>query len=707
MIYYGGPIYTMILDGDRVEALAVRAGEIVATGSLEAILVLKGPDTKLVDLQGKCMMPGFIDPHSHVIQQSLKFSVVNLDPHPIGDVRSIADIQRKLKERIKERQPEPGQWVFGWGYDDTGVEEKRHPTRDDLDAVSTEHPIVLMHISSHLMTSNSKALEVCGITSETQDPEGGKLQRRDGSEDPNGVMEEKAMGLLLAKVPGMAPDRALEILRNGLKKYAEAGITTAQEGAAVPPFLKLLEAGDKAGVLPIDIVSYPVYLTTDDDLIQQIADTWRTPARYRMGGIKLVLDGSIQGYTANLSQPYHIQPGGAQALQDCTCDSNTGLNLLLESEGRKTGASLLRSSDDENDAFQVREPKSGGDYRGYANMTIEEIRTFLDKADRAGIPVIAHCNGDAAVDDLIEAVRTVRGKRPRPDLRTVIIHAQTIREDQLNFAANQGLVPSFFPIHVTFWGDRHRDIFLGPDRAARISPSRSALDRGMKITLHHDAPVAGCDMLGVVSAAVNRLTTSGKQLGPEQAITPYEAFRAITKDAAWQYFEEHRKGTLEVGKLADFVILRQDPFEIAPGQIANIKIDKTIKEGVTVFDSEDVSTDQDAADVSLQGTWQVESLGGEPIAAGVQLPSLSMTPDGKVSGFTSVNRFQGHLASEGDKLSGPLITTRRAGPPAAMKVESTLLAALGRATYVKRHSEGIALFDESGARLMVLKPDHR
>ena len=467
------------------------------------------------------------------------------------------------------------------------------------------------------MTSNSKALEVCGVTSETQDPEGGKIQRRDGSKEPNGVMEEKAMGLLLARVPGMAPERALEILQNGLRKYAEAGITTAQEGAALPPMLKLLEAGNKAGMLPIDIVSYPVYLTLDDVVMQRIADTWRAPARYRMGGIKLVLDGSIQGYTANLSQPYHIQPGGAQALQDCTCDSNTGLNLLLESEGKKTGESLLRGSDDEADSFQVREPTPDSDYRGYANMTIEEICTFLGKADRAGIPVIAHCNGDAAVDDLIEAVRKVRGKRPRPDLRTVIIHAQTIREDQLNFTANHGIIPSFFPIHVTFWGDRHRDIFLGPERAARISPSRSALDRGMKITLHHDAPVAGCDMLGVVSAAVNRLTTSGKQLGPEQAITPYEAFRAITKDAAWQYFEEHRKGTLEVGKLADFVILRQDPLEIAPRQIANIKIDKTIKEGVIVFDSEQVSTDQDAADVSLQGTWQMESLGNEPIADGV------------------------------------------------------------------------------------------
>ena len=202
-------------------------------------------------------------------------------------------------------------------------------------------------------------------------------------------------------------------------------------------------------------------------------------------------------------------------------------------------------------------------------------------------------------------------------------------------------------------------------------------------------------------------SSSGKQLGPEQAITPYEAFRAITKDAAWQYFEEHRKGTLEVGKLADFVILRQDPFEIDPLQIADIKVDKTIKEGVIVFDSDAGPADRDAADVSMQGSWQLKSLGNEPITEGVELPSLKVTPDGKVTGFTGVNRLAGQLATEGEKLLGPLMTTRRAGPPAAMKVESAFLKALGRATQVKQRSDGIELFDESGASLMVLKPDHR
>ena len=569
-IYFGGPIVTMIRDDDRVEALAVRDGTIIATGDKESALSLQGPNTRMLDLQGRALLPGFIDAHSHVVQSTLKFAVVNLDPHPIGDVRTIADIQRKLSERIAETNPEPGKWVFGWGYDDTGVAEQRHPTREDLDAVSTDHPILLMHISSHLMAANSKALELAGITADTPDPKGGKVQRMPGSRQPNGVLEETAMAAMLAKIPAPTPERALEMLAFGLGKYAEAGITTAQEGGAVPGMLGLLERGAEAGILPIDIVSYPVYATLDDTGLDRIAQQWQKPARYRMGGIKLVLDGSIQGYTAYLSKPYHVQPTGQSEVHADRCGSDNGVKMVL---GVDSAGTIEHGK---------QESVSRIKHRGYPNMTLEEVVKWVRAADEAGIPFLAHTNGDAATDTLIEAVGRVRGERPRPEMRSVIIHAQTMREDQLNYAANQGLVPSFFPIHVQFWGDRHRDIFLGPERAARINPARSALDRGMKVTLHHDAPVAGIDILNVVSAAVNRRTTSGKLLGPEQAITPYEALRAVTKDAAWQYFEEHRKGTLEAGKLADMVILSEDPLAVDRMRIDQIEVVETIKEGKTV-----------------------------------------------------------------------------------------------------------------------------
>lgn len=560
----------MIRDGDRAQALAVRGDRIVAVGSRQDVMTLKGASTRMVDLKGRALMLGFIDAHSHVVQQSLKFSVVNLDPSPIGDVKTIADVQRKLRARISEKTLAPGQWVFGWGYDDTGLKEMRHPNRDDLDAVSKDHPILLMHISNHLMTANSKALEIAGITAATPDPQGGKIQRRPGSKEPSGVLEELALLQMLAKIPAPSPERAMEMLVYGTNRYAEAGITTAQDGASTPGMLKLLKAADAAGKLPIDVVAYPLYKVVDEKTLGDIAASWRKPARYRTGGIKLALDGSIQGYTAYLSKPYHVQPKGSGAVHADLCESDTGTQMVL-------------GVDPESPYSKGSAPEASGGHRGYPNMTLDETVKYLRLADKAGVPVLAHTNGDAATDLLIEAVRQARGDQPRPELRTVIIHAQTMREDQLNFAANNGLVPSFFPIHVQFWGDRHRDIFLGPERAARIDPARSALDRGMKITLHHDAPVAGIDILNVVASAVNRRTTSGKPLGPKERITPYEAFRGVTKDAAWQYFEEHRKGTLEPGKLADLVILSADPMVIDPMKISSITVLETIKDGKTVY----------------------------------------------------------------------------------------------------------------------------
>ena len=567
-IYHGGPILTMIKDGDRAEALAVKSGRILAVGPMAEVKARKGTNTKLVNLDGKCLMPGFFDPHSHIVMQSVKFSTANLDPKPIGEAGSIADIQLILREWIDQKKLKSGQWVIGWGYDDTGIEEQRHPNRDDLDAVSKDHPILLMHISSHLMTGNSKMLDEIGVTTETKDPEGGKIQRKPGGSEPNGVLEELAMLLVLKKLPMPTPERAMEMMAEGMRFYAKAGITTAQDCASGKGTLKLLEAMEKQGRLPIDIIAWPLYKGVDDAEFDAIVSDRRKSGRLRRGGIKMTVDGSIQGYTAFLSQPYYVQPADTQPTAD-KCVTDTAEHIFVSTD--------TPSGSGDNPA----EP--GEAHRGYSNMTQEEIDTWLKRCDGANVQTQVHTNGDAATDMLIKAVKKVRGDKPRPELRTTIIHAQTMREDQLEFSAKHGLTPSFFPIHVYFWGDRHREIFLGPERAARISPSRTALNRNLKITLHHDAPIAGIEMLTVAWSAVNRVTTSGKELGPEHRITPFEALRAITADAAWQNFEEERKGTLEAGKLADMVVLSGDPLAIDPMKIKDIQVLETIKEGNSIF----------------------------------------------------------------------------------------------------------------------------
>ncbi len=567
-IYHGGPILTMVKDGDRAEALAVKDGKILVVGKKTEVMASKGSETKLIDLGGKTLMPGFYDPHSHVVLQSVKFSTANLDPVPIGEIASIADIQQALRDWIKEKKLAPGQWVIGWGYDDTGIKEQRHPTREDLDAVSTAHPIVLMHISAHLMAGNSKLMEEIGVAADTKDPQGGVIQRRPGSTEPNGVLEENAMLLVLEKIPTPTPEQAMAMLEEGLRHYARAGITTAQDCASGKGTWKLLAAMAQAGKLPIDVNAWALYKGIDDATFDAIAAHRNHQGRLRLGGVKLTLDGSLQGYTGYLSRPYHVQPGNAQITTD-HCDSEEAESLFV-------------SPDNQTDILEdLQSPGQG--HRGYPSMTQEQVDTWVRRCDAARVQIQAHTNGAAATDMLIAAVKKARGDKPRPDLRTTIVHGQTMREDQLDFSARHGLTPSFFPIHVYFWGDRHRDIFLGPERAERISPSRTALDRNLKITLHHDAPVAGIEMLTVAWSAVNRVTSGGKELGPEQRITPFEALRAITADAAWQNFEEDRKGTLETGKLADLVVLSDDPLAIEPMKIREIQIEETIKEGKSIY----------------------------------------------------------------------------------------------------------------------------
>lgn len=360
----------------------------------------------------------------------------------------------------------------------------------------------------------------------------------------------------------------MQMLEQGLRHYAAAGITTAQDCASFGDSWQLLRAMAQLGRLPIDVIAWPVYKDANDTLLQDIARQRQARGRFRLGGIKLTVDGSIQGYTAFLSRPYFMQPGASGSVLD-KCDAKAAEQLFVSAGGTP--------------AAGAGAAKSKSSHRGYASMTQSQVEHWLRTCDRHGIQMQVHTNGDGATDMLVKAVAKVRGMQPRPDLRTTLIHAQTMRNDQLDFSARHGLTVSFFPIHVYFWGDRHRDRFLGSVRAARINPARSALDRKIRITLHHDAPIAGIDMLKVAWTAIVRQTTSGQDLGPQERITPFEALRAITADAAWQNFEEDRKGTLEVGKLADLVVLSADPLAVDPRLIQDIQVQQTLKEGKVVF----------------------------------------------------------------------------------------------------------------------------
>ena len=546
-IYSGGEIITMDPSRPRVESLIVKAGRIQALGTKAEMLSLAGEKLAEIDLQGKTLLPGFIDAHGHLGAVISFQRFENLASPPVGEVRSIEDLVVQLR-RAKFCVPggeipaeanvcvPEGDWILGAGYDDALLAEARHPTRADLDRVSTSHPIFIWHVSGHLGVCNSKCLQRVGISADTQDPEDGVIRRMPGSKEPNGVLEESlVMQIMFGHLPLSDEEQRFAWLDGAQDYFASHGITTVQDGATGPDDLALFRKAADQNKLRVDVVAYPIAT-----LYPAVAEEYPYSRSYgngfRVGGIKLLLDGSPQGKTAWLTEPYHVPP-----------------------EGR-----------DEH-------------YRGYGLMSDEALQESLETYFAAEVPVIAHANGDAASDQLIRSVEAARTKLGDADRRTVVIHAQTMRRNQVAQLTRNSMMPSYFAAHTFYWGDWHRDSVLGPERGSRISPLASTVELEVPYTIHNDTPVVPPDMMLLLWCAVNRVTRSGQVLGAEERVPAEEALKAITINAAYQYFEESEKGSLEPGKLADLVILSHDPTKVDPMFIKDIQVLETIKEGESIY----------------------------------------------------------------------------------------------------------------------------
>ncbi|MCR9279585.1 MAG: amidohydrolase [Pseudomonadaceae bacterium] len=514
-------------------AVAVRDDTIVWVGAKTDAAAWIGEQTVVDDLGNAALLPGFIDAHGHVAMQAMMINLANVASPPVGPVQTVADLKAVLRSHIADNDIPPGTWVLGTGYDDSLISEQRHPTRDDLDAVSDAHPIALLHVSAHLMAVNSEALAKVGIDTETENPAGGVIRRRPDSSEPNGVLEESAL-YQFWPIFAAANDDPMQALEKALDLYASYGITTAQDGASNPDSVALFRAAAAQQQLPIDVIAYPV-VRGDGKSIVNSSNVGTYENGFKLGGAKLVLDGSPQGKTAYLTQPYFKPPPGQSA-----------------------------------------------SYLGYPIFDAEKTRTLVHNVLEANVPLIAHANGDAAADMLIEAVASADRAT---DHRTVMIHAQTVREDQLDDMKSLGIIPSFFSAHTFYWGDWHRDSVFGEERARRISPTATTLARDMPFTVHNDAPVVPANMLRLLWATTNRQTRSGKTLGGDQALSTYDALRAVTTMAAYSNFDEDSKGSIEPGKQADFVVLSRDPLAIDPADLQKLEVLRTYARGAQVFPS--------------------------------------------------------------------------------------------------------------------------
>ncbi len=531
IIFIGDNIVTM--DGTEATGVAVLGDRIVAVGAVEDILERRTSDTRIVDLGDHTLLPGFIDAHGHVAVQARLINLVNLSSPPVGTATSIADIQQLLRDEIVAKGIPPGQWVIGYGYDESLLSDQRHPTRDDLNAVSADHPILLAHVSFHLAAMNSAGLAAYKYDAATADPAGGRIQRRAGTQEPNGVLEEAAAQRpMLERI--LVNDGFEDELRKTLDLYASYGVTTVQDGGAMMGDVAMMRAAAAREPLPIDLVAYPFLIAmTEEQRAELRAEDYA--GGFRLGGGKFVLDGSIQGKTGYLSEPYAETTEG-----------------------------------------------EGADYRGYPAMSVETFQKLSRPFFERDVPLLIHANGDAAIDMMLNGVSNALGEQPSRDHRTVMIHAQMMRDDQIDRAKALGVIPSYFSAHPFFWGDWHRKI-LGEERASRISPIRTTIEKGVPFTVHNDSPIIPPDMMRLLWVTVNRKARSGYVLGADQQATVMEALYAMTQGAAYQYFEENEKGSIAPGKRADFVILGENPLTADPDALKDIPIVETIARGRTVY----------------------------------------------------------------------------------------------------------------------------
>jgi predicted amidohydrolase YtcJ len=540
-LFYGGSILTMEgMQPKYVEALLVKDGKIVFVGSKQQAERLANSQVQYINLNNKTLLPSFIDAHSHVNMVGFHQMVANLYPTPDGsvsDINSLINVMNTWKTQNPAVIKMMGGWILGNGYDDAQLSEQRHPTASDLDRVSKDQPVMILHQSGHLASVNHKALELLNFNQNTPNPEGGVIRREANSNVPNGVLEESALFTAIGSIFNDVPPQVMfQIAQKGIDAYVKNGFTTVQEGRADQGTTEMWHALAKQNQLPIDVVSYPDITTSQAYMLKQ-GSSRQYDQHFRIGGVKISLDGSPQGKTAWLTQPYLIPPEGK--------DKN---------------------------------------YKGYpAIKDNQQVNQYINLAFKQGWQVLAHANGDAAIDQFIGAVKDATLKQGKADRRSVLIHSQTIRDDQLDQLKALDIIPSFFSLHTFYWGDWHRQQTLGEARAARISPTASALKKQLIFTEHHDAPVVPPNSLMMLDATVNRVTRSNYVLGADERVSPYMALKSMTDWAAYQYFEDQHKGTITQGKLADLVILDQNPLTVPSREIKNIQVLATYKEGNLIY----------------------------------------------------------------------------------------------------------------------------
>jgi predicted amidohydrolase YtcJ len=536
LVLRGATVLTVDARDSVAQAVAVRDGVIVAVGADADVAGMIGPATRVLELAGKTVVPGFIDSHTHNVH-------VGEFRYSFDQINTAAELNRSMEElldKVRQRAAATpsGTWIGGRNFDPNGMTERRWPTRMELDAVAPAHPVMITIRGGHACVANSRALAAAGIGRETPDPEGGVIDRDAATGELTGVLRD------VVSIRDALPVASLDDLKHGLATinamYLRLGVTSVHDAGATPrpESYRAVHEAVRENLLRVRVylmVYAEFALAHDRGLRTGFGDD-----RLRTGAVKLFMDGSIQCFTCAFREPY----------------------LTRETCGHE---GLRYSQEAANEAVLA--------------------------AHRLGYQVAIHAQGDYGITMAVNAIEHAMREDPRPDPRHRIEHALCPTVDDLARMKRLGIIPNFFLFHPWFWGDQHIGEFIGRERANRMVPARTAIDMGLRPSAHSDCPVCTPDdpvwpsnpLWGMACAATRR-TRTGVDIGADQRITAAEALRMYTINGAYAAFEEGRKGSIEPGKLADLVVLADNPLAVAPWSIKDITVERTIIGGEIVFD---------------------------------------------------------------------------------------------------------------------------
>jgi predicted amidohydrolase YtcJ len=536
-IYVGGDIVTVNDQQPSAEALAVKAGKIVAVGSrAEVEKAHKGAGTQVVDLGGKALLPAFLDPHSHYVSSLTVANQVNVYAPPAGPGKDAASIVAELVKFRDTNKIAKGEVIQAYGYDENVMPKGQLLNRDDLDKALPDNPVLVGHVSMHGAVLNSAAMKKWGISAKTKTPQGGIIVRKPGTQEPWGLIMETAYLPIFASLPQPTTAQEVEWSKAGQLQYARHGITTAHEGATHAGDLDLMKRAAAGGANLIDVIAYPFITDLEAVLKKYPKETWGTYENgLKIGGVKITIDGSPQGKTAFFTTPYLTGgPGGEK------------------------------------------------NWKGELAFPEEVVAKAVKAVYDMGVPMNLHANGDGAIDAFLRVHEKAAAGDLGKERNITMIHSQFVRKDQLDKYVQYKILPSFYTLHTYYFAEAHI-ANRGKAQAMYISPMRDAIDKGLMPTNHTDFVVAPLDQLFVMWSAVNRISRDGALIGADQRVTPLEALKAQTINVARQYGEQASKGSLEVGKRADLVVLDQNPLKVDPMKIRDVKVVETFKDGKSIY----------------------------------------------------------------------------------------------------------------------------